>query len=140
MLAGCVSISYSKTGNYIDYSYPVYGALLEEGTIFYTKQKYWFWKQRRPPVSAQQKEGIAITCLSDSIAGFGKTSGPLPQSEIFIINTRHDIYDWKGTIEYSDAKIDADISIDVYGNEDAILFMLNKKSPPQGAGYFKIFV
>jgi hypothetical protein len=38
MLVSCVSISYSKTGNDIDYSYPVRGALIEKGTIIYTKE------------------------------------------------------------------------------------------------------
>jgi hypothetical protein len=33
MLASCVSIPYSKTGNDIDYSYPVHGALLENRSV-----------------------------------------------------------------------------------------------------------
>jgi hypothetical protein len=134
MLTSCVSISYSKTGNYIDYSYPVHGALLEKGTITYTKQKLWFWEKQRPSLSIQQKEGINITCLSDSSASFGETSGPLlRKTGIFIINMRHDIYNWKGTIEYSGTIVNADVSIDVYGDKEADIFMLNKARIKQTA-------
>jgi hypothetical protein len=133
ILASCVSISYSKTGNYIDYSYPVRGALLEKGTITYTKQKPWFREKQG------SKEGISITCLSDSSTSFGKTSGPLlHKAAIFIINMRHDVYNWKGTIEYSGVMVNADVSIDVYGDKETRIFVLHKARIEQTTSSIKM--
>jgi hypothetical protein len=51
---------------------------------------------------------------------------------------RHDRYDWKGTIEYSGVMVNADVSIDVYGDKEARIFVLNKTHVEQTASSIRM--